>query len=155
MKIIKSILFVLLMPWLATSPVQAEDIEKAVYHVDFADADRYSATLTSINNMLNEYENALSDYDVTIVFVGKGARFVTDAPQAGQDARLKERRTELKGRLQALNSTRNVKLAVCNNTLTGFGLSKDQLYEGVEIVPSGVVFLAQLQKAGAAYIKIQ
>ncbi|WP_319380803.1 DsrE family protein [Thiomicrorhabdus sp.] len=155
MKTIQSILFTLLLPWLLVLPVQAEDIEKAVYHVDFANADRYSATLTSINNMLNEYENALVDYDVTIVFVGKGARFVTDDPKAGQDARLKERRSELKGRLDALHTTRNVKLTVCNNTLTGFGLTADKLYPGVEIVPSGVVHLAQLQKAGAAYIKIQ
>lgn len=137
------------------SVAQADDIQKAVYHVDFDDADRYSATLTSINNMLNEYENALVEYDVSVVFVGLGARFVTDSAKAGSNARLNERRSELKGRLESLHSTRNVKLAVCNNTLKGFGIEPDDLYEGVEVVNSGVVHLAELQRNGAAYIKIQ
>lgn len=56
----------------------ADDGAKVVYHVDFNDVTRYSATLTSINNIINFYENELMDYDVQIVFVGHGLRFTTD-----------------------------------------------------------------------------
>ena len=45
---------------------------KVVYHVDFNDVTRYSATLTSVNNILAAYENELRDYEVTMVFVGHG-----------------------------------------------------------------------------------
>lgn len=41
---------------LTTQNVQASDVARAVYHVDFADAGRYSLTLTSVNNMLNAWE---------------------------------------------------------------------------------------------------
>ncbi|MBN2646588.1 MAG: DsrE family protein [Thiotrichales bacterium] len=140
---------------LVSSSVLANELEQVAYHVDFAEADRFSATLTSVNNMLIEYENALSEYDLSIVFVGLGARFVTDSAKAGTDARLNERRKELHDRLLNLQRTKGVKLAVCANTLKDFGLSEADLYPGVETVPSGVVHLAKLQKEGSAYLKIQ
>ena len=156
MKSLKQMLAVMLvLPWLLVANVSADDVSRAVYHVDFEDPDRYSATLTSINNMLNAYENDLAEYDVSIVFVGLGVRFITDDPRAGETARLTERRSELKGRLNALQSIREVKLVACNNTVEEFGLTDKELYDGVEVVPSGVVQLAKLQKEGAAYIKIQ
>lgn len=158
MKRLKGFHWLFLLLWLPLTwalPAQADEVAKVVYHVDFDDTNRYSATLTSINNMLNEYENQFKEYDVSIVFVGLGARFITDTDKAGINGQLKERRAELKGRLSGLHSMRNVKLAVCNNTLTGFGMKAADLYEGVEVVPSGVVYLAELQEGGASYIKIQ
>lgn len=139
---------------MATS-VFADGLYKVVYHVDFEDADRYSATLTSINNMITVYENELNDYEVSIVFVGLGARYVTDSPKAGETKRLKERRAELKGRLTALQTLRKVNLSVCNNSLEGYNLTKEDIYKDVLVVESGVVYLAKLQTEGASYLKIQ
>lgn len=144
-----------LLPLFLSSSAFAEDIKKVVYHVDFEDPARYSATLTSVSNMLNEYENALVDYEVSIVYVGFGARFVTDSAQAGTSKIFKERKAELKERTQNLNSMRKVKLAVCNNTLNDFDIEQKELHSGVSVVPSGVVHVAELQEAGASYIKIQ
>ena len=56
----------------------ADDVVKVVYHADFADPRRFSAMLTSVNNMMNHYENELVDADVRIVFVAHGIRFLTD-----------------------------------------------------------------------------
>jgi len=57
---------------------EGDDVAKVVYHADFSDPRRFSAMLTSIYNMVNYYENEMIEYDVRIVFVAHGIRFVTD-----------------------------------------------------------------------------
>lgn len=137
----------------------ADDVVKVVYHADFSDPRRFSALLTSINNMVTYYQNELVDYDVRVVFVAHGIRFLTDdkladTPFASDDA-LEERRSNIKGRLSALNSVQGVKLELCDITRAQIKLPEDKLYAGVEAVPSGVVQLAELQHRGFAYIKIE
>jgi intracellular sulfur oxidation DsrE/DsrF family protein len=137
----------------------ADSNPKVVYHADFADPRRFSAMLTSINNMVTYYKNDLIDYDVRIVFVAHGIRFLTDdklegTPFSADDA-LEERRSNLKGRLTTLNKVHGVKLELCNITRTEIDLPEDALYEGAELVPSGVVRLAELQAEDFAYIKIE
>ena len=63
-----------------TAPARAADdgVARVVYHADFSDPRRFSAMLTSIHNMVSYYENQLLEYDVRIVFVAHGIRFVTD-----------------------------------------------------------------------------
>lgn len=141
-------------------PVQAaDDGAKVVYHVDFNDVTRYSATLTSINNIMTAYENQLMNADVHLVFVGHGLRFTTSDSLKGtpyeHDKDLLERRDELKGRLDALMNSRGVKVKLCDTTRTEVGLSEDKLYEGIELVESGVYDIAILQSEGYAYLKIQ
>lgn len=132
---------------------------KVVYHVDFNDVTRYSATLTSVNNLLTAYENDLRDYEVTIVFVGHGIRFVTDDPLKGTpyvtNADLDKRRAELKGRLEALVKVRGVKAFLCDKTRDEISLDKTKVYDFVALTPSGVAAIADLQMQGAAYLKIQ
>lgn len=137
----------------------AEDEVKVVYHADFSDPRRFSAMLTSINNMMNYYENELVEADVRIVFVAHGIRFLTDdrledTPFA-EDAVLKERRANLKGRLLSQAETRGVKLELCDITRSQIGLSESAVYASVSLVPSGVVRIAELQHQGYAYIKIE
>jgi intracellular sulfur oxidation DsrE/DsrF family protein len=132
---------------------------KVVYHADYADPRRFSAMLTSINNMVTFYQNELIDYDVRIVFVAHGIRFLTDdkleKTPFSSDTALEERRNNLHGRLSALNTVQNVKLELCDITRSGIKLPEDKLYPGVELVPSGVVRIAELQGKGYAYIKIE
>jgi intracellular sulfur oxidation DsrE/DsrF family protein len=138
---------------------QAEDGAKVVYHADFADPRRFSAMLTSINNMVTFYQNELIDYDVRIVFVAHGIRFVTDDKLEGtpfaEDAEMAERRANNAGRLESLRSVQGVKLELCDITRSQINLDPAKLYEGVESVPSGVVRIADLQNEGFAYIKIE
>ena len=137
----------------------ADDVAKVVYHADFADPRRFSAMLTSINNMVTHYQNELIEYDVRIVFVAHGIRFVTNDKLAGtpfaEDAAMAERRENNAGRLQSLQSVQEVKLELCDITRTQIGLAEDKIYDGVSRVPSGVVQLADLQREGFAYIKIE
>ena len=147
--------------FLAVMPgtVRADDAVRVVYHADFADPRRFSAMLTSVNNMMNHYENELVEADVRIVFVAHGIRFLTDdalenTPFAS-DAELAERRDNLKGRLLGLVESRGVKLELCDITRSQIALAKDRVYPGVALVPSGVVRIADLQRDGFAYLKIE
>ena len=137
----------------------SESLAKVVYHADYADPRRFSAMLTSINNMVTYYQNELIEYDVRIVFVAHGIRFLTDDKLEdtpfSSDAALEERRSNLHGRLKALNSVQGVKLELCDITRSGIKLPEEALYKGVELVPSGVVRIAELQAQGYSYIKIE
>jgi len=149
-----------LSPLAASTPAMAaDDGAKVVYHVDFKDPTRYSATLTSINNILNYYDSQLMEADVNLVFVGYGLRFTTNdnlakTPyEAGEP--LLERRDELKGRLESLMNTRNVKVYLCDKTRDEVGLSQAKVFEGIQFAPSGVAKIAILQSEGYSYLKIQ
>ena len=137
----------------------SDSVVKVVYHADYADPRRFSAMLTSINNMVTFYQNELIDYDVRIVFVAHGIRFLTndklENTPFSSDAALEERRSNLRGRLSSLNNVQGVKLELCDITRTGIGLPEEALYKGVDLVPSGVVRIAELQARGYAYIKIE
>jgi intracellular sulfur oxidation DsrE/DsrF family protein len=163
-RILSVLSLLLVLPLLIIQPTRSaaaeeDNLVKVVYHADFADPRRFSAMLTSINNMVTYYQNELVDYDVRIVFVAHGIRFLTDdklvdTPFAA-DAALEERRDNIKGRLATLNGVQGVKLELCDITRSGIGLASDKLYKNVAAVPSGVVRIAELQHDGFAYIKIE
>ncbi|MDG6777767.1 DsrE family protein [Thiomicrorhabdus sp. zzn3] len=143
----------------STMAQAADDGAKVVYHVDFKDPTRYSATLTSINNILNFYESELMEPEVHLVFVGYGLRFATDDDLKGTpyeaDKPLVERRAELKGRLDALINVRGVKVHLCDKTRDEVGLPREKVYKGIQFAPSGVAKIAILQSEGYAYLKVQ
>ena len=115
-----SLLCLLLCLPLVPQSAMADDGVKVVYHADFTDPRRFSAMLTSINNMVTYYQNELIDYDVRIVFVAHGIRFVTNDKLEGtpfaEDAAMAERRENNAGRLDALRSVQGVKLELCDIT---------------------------------------
>lgn len=154
-----AILFTTTLACTLPTVAKAEDMAKVVYHVDFPDPRRFSSLLTSVNNMVTYYQNELIEYDVRIVFVAHGVRFVTDDKLTGtpfeEDAEMAERRQNNAGRLEALRSVQGVQLELCDITRSQIGLGEEKLYEGVTLVPSGVVQLAKLQSEGFAYIKIE
>lgn len=137
----------------------ADDGAKVVYHVDFKNPTRYSATLTSINNILNYYDSQLMDADVQLVFVGYGLRFATDDDLKGTpyvaDKALNARRAELKDRLMALIKVRGVKVWLCDKTRSDVNLPKSKVYPGIQMTPSGVAKIAILESEGYSYLKIQ
>ncbi len=145
--------------WLPLNATAADEGAKVVYHVDFKDPTRYSATLTSINNILNFYDSQLMEAEVHLVFVGYGLRFTTNDALKGTpyeaDQQLIERRNELKGRLQSLIRVRGVKVELCDKTRDEVGLPQSKVYKGIQFVPSGVAQIAILQSEGFAYLKVQ
>jgi uncharacterized protein len=146
-------------PARAQEAAPAEPVAKAVYHADFADPRRFGSMLTSINNMVTEYQQTLREYDVRIVFVARGIRFVTTDPLKGtpfaEDAAFKARKKELLDRMKSLHETQGVKLELCEITREFARLAPEKLLPGIVRVPSGVVRIADLQHQGFAYLKIE
>jgi hypothetical protein len=143
----------------AADAAPAEPVMKVVYHADFADPRRLGAMITNINNMVTTYQQNLQDYDVRIVFIAGGIRFVTADPLKGtpfaEDAVLKARRKVLLERVQTLHDIQGVKLELCNITREAVRLAPEKLIAGVDLVPSGVVRVAELQHQGFAYLKTE
>ncbi|MGA9032109.1 MAG: DsrE family protein [Sulfuricaulis sp.] len=137
----------------------AEEAIKVVYHADFADPRRFSAMLSNIHNMVSTYQSELKEYDVRIVFVSYGIRFVTQDKLTGtpfaEDPVLKQRRAELLTRLATLRDNEGVKLELCDITREAVHLPREKVISGVTLVPSGVVRIAELQHQGYAYLKVE
>ena len=138
---------------------EAEPGAKIGWHVDFADPRRLSAMIQNVNNMVTTYQNQLDDYDIRIVFLSGGIRFVTQDPLKGtpfaEDAELKTRRADLILRLQQLREMHGVKLELCEITREALNLAKEKIIPGVTSVRSGVVRIAELQHQGFAYLKVE
>lgn len=136
-----------------------DEVVRVVYHADFADPRRFSAMLANIHNMVSTYQSELKEYDVRIVFLSHGIRFVTQDKLAGtpfaEDAALKQRRADLLARLASLRDTEGVKLELCDITRAAVNLPREKLIPGVTLVPSGVVRIAELQRQGFAYLKVE
>lgn len=155
-----ALLLLAMLAGLAAKPAQAAGAAKVVYHADFGDPRRFSAMLTNINNMVTHYQNEMSDYDVRIVFLAGGVRFVTNEKLTGtpfaEDKALAAQRENLRGRLLSLARLHNVKLELCDITRSQLNLAPEKIYPEVSLVPSGVVRIAQLQNEnGFAYLKVE
>jgi len=137
----------------------SEAMPKVVWHVDFAEARRLSAMIQNVNNMVTTYQSNLEDYDVRIVFLAGGIRFVTEdalvnTPFA-EDAEFRGARPGLIQRLKQLRDLHQVKLEYCELTIDAIGLPKQRIIPGVAGVRSGVVRIAELQAKGFAYLKVE
>ena len=162
-RFVQALMLAAAMLWLAPAraadPAPASPVIKVVWHVDFASPRRLSAMIQSVNNMVTIYQNDLADYDVRIVFVAAGIRFLTADPLTGtpfaEDAELKARRSELIQRLEQLRTVQKVKLELCEITRESVALPKDKVIPGVLPVPSGVVRIAELEHQGYAYLKAE
>ena len=136
-----------------------EPLAKVVWHVDFIDPRRLSAMIQNVNNMVTTYQDDLHDYDVRLVFLAGGIRFVTQDSLKGtpfaENADLKQRRPDLILRLQQLREMHGVKLELCEITREALNLAKGKIIPGVSPVRSGVVRIAELQHQGYAYLKIE
>ena len=139
----------------------AEDdgVLKVVYHADFSSPRRVSAMITSINNMVATYKSDLEDYDVRIVFISHGIRFLTKDKLAktpfAEDKELAERRDNIMQRLASLQNVYDVKLELCEITRKAIKLDAKKIMPNVKLVRSGVVRIAELQRQGFSYLKIE
>jgi len=71
------IILVLLLTAIPRSASADEAVAKVVYHADSSDPKRFSAMIQNIFNMTTTYENSMTDYDIRIVLLSRGIRFVT------------------------------------------------------------------------------
>lgn len=143
----------------AKTDTPAPQLAKVVWHVDFADPRRLSAMIQNVNNMVSTYQGSFQEYDVRIVFIASGIRFVTEDKLArtpfAEDKEFRKLRPQLIQRLNQLRELHNVKLEYCELTREAIALPKEKIIAGVEPVPSGVVRIAELQAQGFSYLKVE
>jgi intracellular sulfur oxidation DsrE/DsrF family protein len=112
---------------------------KVVFHLDWNDADRLNMALNNIFNLLKD--PFAQTARVCVLANGQAVRLFEKRSATSTQARI----AELRGK--------GVRFALCNNSLTGLNLGRDELVEGCEVVPAGIVELVRLQQEGFAYIK--
>ena len=117
---------------------QAQD--KVTYHIDDA-AMQGTKALRNIRNHLDTDPSA----KITVVTHAAGVDFLMEGAKDGNGG-------AYAGPVAALVA-RGVVFEVCEITLKNRNLKKEQFLQEAEFTPSGVVRIAKLQKAGAAYIK--
>ncbi|XLZ70834.1 DsrE family protein [Massilia sp. SR12] len=141
MKLIRILLLPLLLLFGAgAAQAEAPRIEKVVYH--FSDSSNAMGGLRNIRNHLNASPKA----QIVVVALGGGVDFLLDGAKDKNGNPYDIVVQEL--------AARNVQFRVCNNTLTGLGISKDKVLPEASIVPSGVAEIGRLQALeGYAYIK--
>jgi len=114
--------------------------DAVVYHINET-ASQALAALRNIRNHLDVDPKA----KITVVTHAFGVDFLMVG--------MKDRNENSFESTVAALVNRGVKFEVCEITLTNRNLKKDQFIQEADFTPSGVVRLAKLQQAGAAYIK--
>jgi intracellular sulfur oxidation DsrE/DsrF family protein len=114
--------------------------DQVVYHIDNV-ATQGLKGLRNVRNHLDVDPSAR----ITVVTHADGVDFLMEGAKAPNG-------TEYAPLVSAL-SARGVKFEICEITLKNRNLKREQFIQEAEFTPSGVVRVAKLQKAGAAYIK--
>jgi uncharacterized protein len=120
------------------TPALAQD--PVVYHID----DMSQQALKGLRNIRNHLDVdptakiTVVTHALGVDFLLEGAKDINGSPFAGPVAAL---------------VARGVKFEVCEITLKNRNFKREQFIQEAEFTPSGVVRIARLQKAGAAYIK--
>jgi intracellular sulfur oxidation DsrE/DsrF family protein len=117
---------------LLASTSAAAQVAKVVWHVDFTEPRRLSAMIQNVNNMVTTYQGNLEDYEVHVVFVAGGIRFLTTDPLKGtpfaEDEAYRKARPVLITLLQQLSTLHNVKLELCEITREALQMPKDKVF---------------------------
>lgn len=108
---------------------------RVLFHLN--DEVRAEDTLNNIDNLLQDIEG---DIEVMLVVHSKGVY------------PFKKNRNADRDKIEKLIK-KGVRISVCNNTLDGLNLKKDDFIDGIEVVSSSVGELVRRQKEGWQYIK--
>jgi intracellular sulfur oxidation DsrE/DsrF family protein len=112
---------------------------RAVIHVDLEEELILNLGLNNISNTLAALEDR--DKELILLATGPAVRLL-----AGDQMYL------FMEKLRQIH-TAGVRILVCELALKLFDVPADELFEGCEIIPAGVVTLIELQHDGFAYIK--
>jgi len=121
---------------------KAYEHQQVVYHVNYGEISRINATFGNINNHIEAVgEDAI---DLKVVVHGSALDYFIDA------------KTD-HSKQMSLDSLRfqNVQFLICGNTLLGYHLTREALYEVAEedIVQAGLPAIVALQQAGYIYVR--
>jgi intracellular sulfur oxidation DsrE/DsrF family protein len=115
-------------------------------HVDENDPQLHNMALNNAVNMANYYESQGDEVVIELVAYGPGLHM------------FREDTSPVTARIEALQlEMDNLSFAACGNTLRAMNARMEsgevELIAGVDVTPSGVVRLVELQEQGYAYIR--
>ena len=116
--------------------------QKVIYHVNYRDISRIHATFANINNHIEAVGE--DSVDIKVMIHGPALEYFISA-------------TENNEKQIMLDSIRlrGVQFLICGNTLDGYQLSIDDLYDVAEedVVQAGIPGIITLQQQGYFYIR--
>lgn len=131
----------LLLSSISYSTPQYND-QKVVYHMNYHDENRIAETMTNISN----HHQALGDdhIEIKVVVHGRAIEYFMDA-------------VEDQTKQISLDSLRlrDVQFIICGNTLDGYKIKRQDLYdvEEEDVVQAGLPAIVDLQQKGYIYVR--
>jgi intracellular sulfur oxidation DsrE/DsrF family protein len=116
--------------------------QQVVYHVSYGEISRINATFSNINNHIEAVGE--DSMDLKVVVHGPALEYFIEAKNDP-------------AKQMTLDSLRfqHVQFLICGNTLLGYRLTREALYEVEEedIVQAGLPAIVALQQAGYIYVR--
>lgn len=116
--------------------------QKVLYHINYDNPKRISATFTNMTNHINELGE--DNIDIKAVVHGPAIKYFMDA-------------TDDQAKQTAIDSLRlsDVQFVICGNSLDGFKVTRDNLYdvEEADVVKAGLPEIVRLQQQGYFYVR--
>lgn len=142
MKVTTLLLTFLLLTTAFNCSAEQYPFQKVVYHVNYHDESRINETLVNVSNHLE----ALGDdnIDIKVMVHGKAIEFLMEAVEDdGKQIQLDALRL------------RGVQFLVCGNTLNGYNITYEDLYEveTEDVVQAGLPAIVDLQQKGYIYVR--
>lgn len=167
MKLKKNLCVLLALIMTATLPVLAkekrkDDVIKIVYQCDFPDITRMHFLLTTLNNVVKQYQSRSEAYEIDLVAFGPCLQYVmkdfkgTEFEKKPYIDRGGPEKNGTSGRMRSLlmKAGDKIKIIACQNTMKKKNVKAEQMEDYVEFTPSGIIKIIDLQREGYAYIKI-
>ena len=139
-------------------PLHAKDIDeetvKVVYQCDFQDPKRVNLMLSTLNSLVNQYQQNLVDYEIDVVTLGPCLQYMMkDFNSTGfkKMPNLEKIQTRFRSLVSGVD---NIHLYACENTMEMKNVKPQQLIDIVKLTPSGVGKIIDDQRKGYSYIKI-
>lgn len=112
---------------------------KVIFHIH--ELEKWPNVLNNVSNLLKD----LAEEQVEVIVLANGG--AVNYYDSTNDVE-----TDIYKIKQLLEE--DIKIIACNNSLTGHGITNEELYPFVEVVPSGVGELVKKQHEGFAYIYV-
>ena len=116
--------------------------QKVLYHVNYHEQSRISETLVNITNHIEALGE--ENIDIKVMIHGKAIEYLMDAVAD-------------EGKQMSLDSLRlnGVQFLVCGNTLNGYKITREELYEveDEDMVQAGLPAIVNLQQQGYIYVR--
>lgn len=139
--------------------LQAQDVQKVVYDLSTTSLETIEKRfIKGIVANKNHYENQLKELEVVVIIHGDAYKFFVEDPKKTiykNDKEIKKADKALKSRLQSLADTYDVKFQMCQAGATSNKLTREDIYDFVEMIPNTVIGLIDAQNDGYAYVQVK